>query len=705
MLVGGGHSHVQVVKSLGMNPAPGVRVTLISEQPRAAYSGMLPGCLAGQYPSAQIHIRLLPLCVNSGVRFIQAQVSGLDLQNNRILFNDRPPLAFDIVSLNCGAQPLVAPDQGVAVKPISEFLPVWKTLLDQVQQGRVAKVSVVGAGAGGVELALASRAALPKHVRVELYGPKLLKEHSRAAVKQVRKVLAEKSIEHIEARFSGADAKQHDHQILWVTDVKAPAWVANSGLDTDDLGFVRVDEHLRSVSHSSVFAAGDIAHLINQSRPKAGVYAVRAGAVLARNLASAIQGLALQSRKHRYRAQHSHLTLINCADGTAIASRGRWAGRGKFWWWLKDRIDKAFIARFSDFAAMPEAPALVSEALQAELPDESMRCGGCGAKVAAEPLRRVLSRLPKQEAAYVSLGIGDDAAQIINPGARTLLSVDGFRAMIDDPYLFGRIAAHHSLNDIYAMAAVPTAALAFVTLPFMAVRMMEEELFQVLSGAVSVLNEANVPLVGGHSAEGVELSIALTITGNGSEQPLTKGNACSGDAVILTKALGTGVLLAAAMRGEDGAQGLTACIASMNQSNATAVDILQNHGVHALTDVTGFGLLGHLGEMLRASHLGSELHLSDVPFLPGATAAFSSGVRSSLHGANEQALLDFRVSEALATDPRLSALVDPQTSGGLLAAVPLDKASQCIAALHEAGFLAASVIGEFCEASRLEIRQ
>jgi selenide,water dikinase len=277
--------------------------------------------------------------------------------------------------------------------------------------------------------------------------------------------------------------------------------------------------------------------------------------------------------------------------------------------------------------------------------------------------------------------------------------------MIDDPYLFGRIAAHHSLNDIYAMAAVPTAALAFVTLPFMAARMMEEELFQVLSGAVSVLNEANVPLVGGHSAEGAELSIALTITGNGSEQPLTKGNACSGDAVILTKALGTGVLLAAAMRGEDDAQGLTACIASMNQSNATAVDILQNHGVHALTDVTGFGLLGHLGEMLRASDLGSELHLSHVPFLPGATAAFSSGVRSSLHGANEQALLDFKVSEAVATDPRLSALVDPQTSGGLLAAVPSDKASQCIAALHEAGFLAASVVGEFCEASRLEIRQ
>ena len=121
MLVGGGHSHVQVVKYLGMNPIPGVRVTLVSEQPQAAYSGMLPGCLAGQYDSAQMHIKLLPLCVHSGVRFIQAQVSGLDLINNRVLFDDRPPLAFDVVSLNCGAQPIAIPQQGVAVKPISNF--------------------------------------------------------------------------------------------------------------------------------------------------------------------------------------------------------------------------------------------------------------------------------------------------------------------------------------------------------------------------------------------------------------------------------------------------------------------------------------------------------------------------------------------------------------------------------------------------------
>ena len=694
MLVGGGHSHVQVVKYLGMNSIPGVRVTLVSEQPQAAYSGMLPGCLAGQYDSAQMHIKLLPLCVHSGVRFIQAQVDGLDLINNRVLFDDRPPLAFDVVSLNCGAQPIAIPQQGVAVKPISNFLPAWQQVLGQIQQGEQTDISIVGAGAGGVELALAGRASLPSTTKIRLYGSQLLKDHSAAARRRVARILVEKSIEHIKQRYTPGVEVQPNHQVFWVTDVHAPTWVANSGLSVDEQGFVRVDKQLRSVSHNHVFAAGDIAHLQDQERPKAGVYAVRAGAVLARNLSYAVQGLALSSSKHRYKAQTTHLNLINCADGTAVASYGPWAGHGRFWWWLKDRIDKAFIAKFNDLPGMPETQFQVSDGLKDELPDESMRCGGCGAKVAAEPLRRVLSRLPAQEAAYVSLGIGDDAAQISNQSSHTLLSVDGFRSMIDDPYMFGRIAAHHSLNDIYAMAAEPTAALAFVTVPLMAPRMIEEELFQVLSGAVSVLNASAVPLVGGHSAEGAELSVALTIAGNGSERALTKGSAQQGDALILTKALGTGVLLAAAMRGEDEANGFSACIQSMDQSNEQALDILLQHRVRALTDVTGFGLLGHLSEMLRASGLGVSLNVSSVALLPGAADAFARGVQSSLHQSNALALGDYQVNVPATMDPAVGVLMDPQTSGGLLAAVPPDGAQQCVAALHQAGFTAAAIIGE-----------
>ena len=347
--------------------------------------------------------------------------------------------------------------------------------------------------------------------------------------------------------------------------------------------------------------------------------------------------------------------------------------------------------------------ALASGALQPELPDESMRCGGCGAKVAAEPLRRVLARLPQQHAAYVSLGIGDDAAQITNQGSQTLLTVDGFRAMLDDPYLFGRITAHHSLNDIFAMAAQPTAALAFVTLPLMAAHMMEEELFQVLSGAVSVLNEASVPLIGGHSAEGAELSLALTVTGSAEGQTLTKAGAQLGDKLILTKPLGTGVLLAAAMRGESDGNGFSACIASMDQSNSRAVAILQHCQVNALTDVTGFGLLGHLGEITRASGLSAQLGVSSLPILPGTEAAMLAGIRSSLYAANQQALVDYAIPQPMLADARLGVLVDPQTSGGLLATIPAVKADECVQALRQAGYTEAAIVGQITAAGSSQI--
>jgi selenide,water dikinase len=142
---------------------------------------------------------------------------------------------------------------------------------------------------------------------------------------------------------------------------------------------------------------------------------------------------------------------------------------------------------------------------------DPMRCGGCGAKLGAEPLRRVLARLPSQRFAGVLAGIGDDAALIEGSTDPLVLTTDGFRAMLDDPWRFGRIAAHHSLNDVYAMGAVPTTAMALATVPLMAEQMMEEELHQMLLGAVEVLNEAGVALVGGHSAEGAELALGLAL--------------------------------------------------------------------------------------------------------------------------------------------------------------------------------------------------
>ncbi len=730
VLVGGGHSHVQVLKHFAMQPVPGVRLTLISEQDVAPYSGMVPGYIAGHYSAEDIQIPLEPLCRFAQARFIGAQVVGIDRSNQRVLLAGRPAMRYDLLSLNCGAKPDLQGLPGVPVKPIHEFVQRWPNLRQQIGRcDKNAALGIVGAGAGGVEIALACRASLPAAVTIALIGPTVLPGLSAAAEGFVRQALAEHRITYLPNRVleassapgvanENSEGVREDlivaldngasvavNHLLWVTDVAAPNWIQESGLDCDPRGFLRVDANLRSLSDQHIFAAGDVAHLDSQERPKAGVYAVRAAPILAHNLALAIQGQFPAASAKRFRPQKSFLTLIGTGSPekpSAIATKGPFALQGRIFWQLKEWIDRRFMARFVQLPQMANPEVTLPDALAQDLPEDDMRCGGCGAKLAADPLRRVLARLPAQQADHVTLGIGDDAAMVMHGGGGTVMSVDGFRAMIDDPYRFGRICAHHSLNDLFAMGAKPASALALVTVPLMSQNMMEEELYQLLSGAVDVLNEASAPLVGGHSAEGAELSMALTVTGVPGPSTLTKGGGQPGDKLVLTKALGTGVVLAAAMRGLHEPGAVSACLNSMDASNRIALGILQDHDVSALTDVTGFGLIGHLGEMLRASGCGVDLGLEAIPLLPGALSLAAGGVRSSLASANASALADFHLAPGLSPE-RLALLSDPQTSGGLLACIDPNRAQACLEALIGAG-LSAAIVGELQGVGQRRIR-
>jgi selenide,water dikinase len=478
-----------------------------------------------------------------------------------------------------------------------------------------------------------------------------------------------------------------DH-VFWVTGVSAPRWPAAAGLATDPAGFIEVDRCLRSTSHPEVYAAGDIACLVGQPRAKSGVFAVREGPVLTRNLRRSL----LQRSGIPFRAQKRFLSLIGTGDGRAIASRGRFVASGKWVWRWKDWIDRRFMERFENLPQMPEAQWKLPANLQADAPD-SMRCGGCGAKLGANPLQRVLGRLPEQNFGNVALGIGDDAAVIRSTGADIVLTVDGFRSLVSDPYLFGRITAHHALNDVLAMGAAGTAALALATVPLMSETLMEEDLFQLLRGAVDVLNAHGVPLVGGHSAEGAELSLGLTVTGAVVQPMLPKSGLRPGDHLLLTKPLGTGAIMAGQMRGKVASDLLAPALKSMDTSNADALDVLREHGVTAATDVSGFGLLGHLGEMLRASRTGADICVQQVPVFAGVLDVISNGTTSSLQTNNEMALQDFVLHGCDAGESRVRVLVDPQTSGGILASVPGERGPACLAALHKKGYERAALIG------------
>lgn len=706
VLLGGGHAHVSVLRKFAMKPEPGVRLTLISRDLQTPYSGMLPGCIAGIYAAEEIHINLGPLAAFANARLITAEVTGVDLQARAIQLQGRPPVKFDLLSINTGAEPAPPYVDAVTVKPISTFLPKWQRMKSDLRG--TDHLAIIGAGAGGVELAFAARSVLPADVKISLYGPNLLPGQNQKTIQRVSQLLAQKDITWVAERVEGhstetlqltSGAALNATHALWVTHVQAPQWIKAAGFKTDVDGFLSVDKHLQSTSHPGVFAAGDIAFLRDQPRPKAGVYAVRAGAVLADNLRRSVTRRALRP----FRAQKNYLALLGDGQGKAIANRGSWSAYGRKWWFLKDRIDRNFVNKFNKLPLESDLKYDVSKALRAELPTEVMRCGGCGAKLAADPLRRVLARLPEQRADHIKLGIGDDAALIQTQGADTLVTIDGFRAMFDDPYLFGRIAAHHSLNDIFAMAAKPTSALTFVTLPLMSEALMEEELFQLLSGVVAVLNKHQVPLVGGHTAEGAELTLALTVTGTPGFKAITKSGAQPGDALLLTKPLGTGVVLAAAMQGKASSHWLNECISSMDLSNADAVDVFLAHHVHALTDITGFGLAGHLAEVLRASGVGVELELSAIPALSGAQKLITQ-LHSSLQSANEIALRDYQLAPGItASALEVKLLADPQTSGGLLACVPQEQVASCLRKLTEHGYSAAN-IGRIAESGTWIIR-
>jgi len=700
VLLGGGHSHVQVLKAFGMQPQPGVRITVVSREVLTPYSGMLPGHVAGSYDWRDIHIDMGPLARFAGARLIEDEAIALDPGARTLQLQHHPDLRFDLLSINTGAVPEQTVDFGVPVKPIGRFLPQWQQVRQTLTPGQ--RVGLVGGGAGGVELALAMRRVLPASSPVLLFTERVLPGGSTRLRRAALRALARAGIELLQdfrvvaagpGAVTAADGRAAavDH-LFWVTRAAAPAWPAAGGLATDDLGFIVVDRQLRSVSHPEVFAAGDIAALQGQGRPKAGVYAVREGPVLADNLRRALRGEKLRD----FRAQRHFLAILGTGDERAIASRGAWVLEGAWVWRWKDWIDQRFMARFRDLAEMTDTTGRRPEPLPAALAEDTPdleRCGGCGAKIGASPLRRVLARLPDQTRPEVPVGIGDDAAVLLVPGDRILLTVDGFRSLVDDAYQFGRITAHHSLNDVLAMGGRGVAALAMATVPLMAEAMMEDELYWLLRGAVDVLNAHDVPLVGGHSAEGAELSLALTITGVETGAPIGKADLQPGDRLILNKPLGTGVLLAGHMRGRAASDQVSAALRQMDTSNAPALAVLRRFDVCALTDVTGFGLLGHLGEMLRASGVGATLAIGAVPALAGALALVEAGVVSSLHVSNARAIRDFTLTGLAPASATLKLLVDPQTSGGLLAGVPADRAADCVAALRAAGYPEAAVIG------------
>jgi selenide,water dikinase len=392
------------------------------------------------------------------------------------------------------------------------------------------------------------------------------------------------------------------------------------------------------------------------------------------------------------------LSLISTGDKYAVASRSFWALEGSWAWTWKDWIDRRFMDKYNKLPEMDAEETEPSTEAGIESHAPRMLCAGCGSKIGAAVLERALSRISHLDHPDVITGLGhpDDAAVIRVPDGKVAVqSVDFFRAIVDDAYVFGKIAANHCLGDIFAMGAEAQSALAIVTLPAASDEKTEDLLVELLLGAQEVLSDAGAVLVGGHTTEGDELALGFTVTGLASpDEVLRKRGLQAGDKLILTKALGTGTLCAAGMRGKAKGRWVTAALDSMVQPNRLAADILKGHGATACTDVTGFGLVGHLKEMNEASGVEVEISPAVIPFLDGACETAAAGILSSLHPQNLRSELVVRDPMKHRSKAEYPLLLDPQTAGGLLAGVPADRADGCVKKLRDAGYFVAAVIGE-----------
>jgi selenide,water dikinase len=679
VLIGAGHAHVEVLRRAAMRPMPGVRLTLIAREPHAPYSGMLPGLIRGDYDFDAAHIDCAPLAVAAGARLLPAEATGIDLGAQRVHFVRRPDVSFDLLSVDIGGR-LEIGSGGIAVKPIGRFLEQLATLESLLAEGE--RVAVVGGGAGGAELALALAHRLGRGVRISLVNrdtEPVMSAPPRAR-RALRQALVEAGVETLNGVAAGAlqdgrlalsDGSYIEAAAaLWATGVVAPAFLAASGLACDEAGSIRVDASLCSLSHPFVFAAGDCATIEGNPSPKSGVWAVRAGAPLAENLRRAAAG----RRLRHWRPQRETLAILGTGCGRAVAWRNGFSLSGRLAWRWKDAIDRHWMHMYQRLRPMPMA--------------EEMRCAGCGGKLGPAALQQALAGLVPTERADIPMGLAaaDDAAVVLPPPGMALVqSVDHFRAFIDDPWLFGQIAAAHALSDLHAMGARPWTALAVAAVPYMRGRRMQDDLAAMMRGATEVLTADGCALVGGHSAESAEAALGFAV--NGLIDPAKtwrKSGLRPGDALVLTKPVGTGIVLAAAMRGLAKARWLQTATDSMRRSNAAAARVLREHRVIACTDVTGFGLGGHLREMLIASGVSAVIDPAALKLLPGTRELAAQGVASSLAPDNRAAL-------DLPDHPALPFLIDPQTSGGLLAGVRAERASACLTALLAEGIDAAMI--------------
>jgi selenide,water dikinase len=554
VLLGVGHTNAHIVRMWAMNPIKDARLTCIANHSIATYSGMLPAVLAGLNQPDDMGIDLVQFCSIAGARLILGDVTGVNVADSSLSIEGRTPVHFDVLSIGIGSVPNDIGIEGldaaslVRIKPMQTFLTRLERRLGDLEvTKREIRVVVVGSGVAGVEVLfclgrrLEARQGSRFQFSMVTRSEQILSDALPSTRRRVEREMQSRNVALVCGQSVQAVGEDHlvlengeqlpADVVIWATGARAPDLLSELDLPRTRDGFLSTDRtlsldwknsELQQPRGSSIFAVGDTGTMVGEDLPKAGVYAVRQGPFLWKNIKRAVTN----RRLIEYRPQRNFLRLINKGDGTAIGQWNSLSFEGAWVWRLKNRIDSKFMEKFR-LEPMEEDP------------DNKMQCHGCGCKLGIDDLQKSFESMKHGEQPLL-----DDAVQIVGTAGRLYGSTDFFTDPLGDAYQFGRVTALHASSDLLANGADVEQAFANVVVEEGDSAAQQRWLQEFTEGANREFRVLGASIVGGHTIVGPRAEAGFTVVGSlVGEHAMTKSALEPGDRLYLTKALGIGVLL------------------------------------------------------------------------------------------------------------------------------------------------------------------
>tara|TARA_B100000900_G_scaffold127796_1_gene107985 strand:- start:2495 stop:4654 length:2160 start_codon:yes stop_codon:yes gene_type:complete len=675
VLLGGGHAHIQVLRKLCMNFYEGLHVILINNSMESAYSGMTPAYIQDYYKIKEIMIDLQRLCFNAGVTFINDEVIQLKTEEKKVILKNRPSIHYDLLSINTGCISkknnikIHKNSKNIFIKPINNLIKNLNTLDKIIKNTNNTKINIIGGGVAAFEISFALRVRFQNRISITIISKNILLEKNlnNKTITELKKIsenmsISLKEIDVIEIKknellLSNGEIFPSDLNLI-STGVQIPQWIQNSSLKKNN-GFIGIKTNLQSINDDNIFAAGDVASIQDYLRPKSGVMAVRQGQILKENIFLKIQGKKLM----KFQPQKNWLYIIGTYPNKALLNYLNFSFHSKWCWALKKWIDKSFMKKFSFPNKLNMKKKIISENIK--ISNQEMYCQGCGSKISKATLMDYLSQSSNNNELADSSIVNFSNNQIL----QTIDHIKLFNSI--DPFDFGIISYLHSQNDIIAAGGSVHSINISVGVPFGDENIEKFYLESFMKGVEYFSKFENASIISGHSYQTFEPGITINMNGiykHLSKKTLAKKN----DLIYLSKPLGVGYLLAAYFKNSAllDSKDFNEILSMMKLSNKNASEIAKKHQTKSMTDISGFGLASHLGDICKSSGLTANIHLGEKVLI-NPNLDILKNFQSTGHKSNYKSVSQYINSEG--NSPYLDILYDPQTNGPLLMIIEKNK--------------------------------